>query len=306
MTEETQATETTSEQTTTNGTPSPETEAATAEVEAKTNGATEPVLSEDGAAEERPVDWRNAVPEEYRKQADRFASLGDVFKSMRETRKAIDNSVQLPTEKSTEEEVAKFRKKAGIPEKVEDYNIEQPEWASEENFVDFMGKAHALHLTPGQVQAVIEWEGERQAKEDEAYTAEINRVREAGTAALKKEWGADYDANLQIAHRAAMHFMGEKDAEELLTTELKGGGVLGDHPAFLKAWVPVGRAISESVGFHVRVGDREDLEAEKTEIEKLILEESQALVKDSAKQAKISAYFKKAYPSTAPADGRAG
>lgn len=306
MAEEQTATETTSIETT--GTQSDETkveETKTVETtEAKTNGdATEDKTTE--TVEEAPaVDWRKAFSEKYKTQVDRFVSPDALIEGYRETRKALDASVQLPTDKSTEEEIAKFRKKAGIPEKAEDYKIEKPEWATDENFADFIGKAHSINMTEAQIQTTLEANAAYLAAAEEAEVNELKRHREAGTAALKKEMGKDFEANVQIAHRAAVHFMGTEGGD-LLAMKLEDGGLLGDHPLFIKSWASIGRATSESAGLHMPfASSEEELEREWEDIEKLMIIEGKSLTKNAENQAKIKAWFDKKH-GHAPADGRA-
>lgn len=306
MAEEQTATETTSTETT--GTQSDETkgeETGTTEtVETKTNGDATETKTTEPVKEEPAVDWRKALSEKYVKEADRFSSLDELMESRRETRKALDASVQLPTDKSTEEEIAKFRKKAGIPEKAEDYKIEKPEWATDENFADYLSKAHATNQTPQQIAVNLEANAAYLAAAEEAEINELKRHREAGTAALKKEMGKDYEPNMQIAHRAAKHFMGT-DSDDLLTMKLEDGGLLGDHPIFIKSWSKIGRATSESAGLHMPfASSEEELEREWEDIEKLMIEEGKSLNKNAENQKRIKAWFDKKH-GHAPADGRA-
>ncbi len=59
--------------------------------------------------------------------------------------------------------------------------------------------------------------------------------------AVQKEWGADYQANLQIAQRGIARFV-SNDMKALLDET-----GLGNHPEFLKAFLGIGKMIQEDM-----------------------------------------------------------
>ena len=123
-----------------------------------------------------------------------------------------DGYVALPTEKSTPEEVSAFYGKLGRPETAEQYKLAVPD-----GYDDSFPKAMApimfsAGITQEQASKLAEgWNGFIAAKQTELENAyEAAQEKEMGE--LRKEWGADYDKNEEIARQAARKY-GLGDAE---------------------------------------------------------------------------------------------
>ena len=219
------------------------TPAATTTTAATTETATETATPAD------PGDWRASIADDkVRKLADRYTSPAELAKALAEANSEMSKRIKLPGEGASEEEVAKYRKSIGVPEKSEAYVINRPEHVAEDIFksdaaqATFNGlraAAHQHNLSQTQLDGLTNWyfghEAEllqNVAKADEQHMA-------SAEAALRKEWGKDYDLNLAYANEALGRFAGIHDME------LKGGTLLRNHPAFVKTMAEFGRATGE-------------------------------------------------------------
>ncbi|MGI9491378.1 MAG: hypothetical protein ACR2QF_03025 [Geminicoccaceae bacterium] len=247
----------------------PATEAPeTPKPEAKpTNGDATPAAADEAPAgpEAGLPSWRDGIPDDLKKSAEQFTSPTALLKSYAQLRNQFNKSLQPLPEKPTDEQVAAFRKKQGIPEAADGYGIEAPDWFDDqgkENLTDFLTKAHESNMTPAQVkQAVDAYAGYEQARA-EKIIADINADTEANVKVLKDEWGVDFDANVAVAARAVAHFGGQELGEDLNALKLDGGGMLASNPAFIKLMAEVGRAASEPTGVHVPLVSNEQTKKE--------------------------------------------
>src|SRR3546814_2085387 len=73
--------------------------------------------------------------------------------------------------------------------------------------------------------------------------AAAERRAEAETS-LRREWGGDHERNLTFAQRAVRSF-GDDTFVDFLESQEVEGVKLGDHPAFVRAFAAIGRAMGE-------------------------------------------------------------
>jgi hypothetical protein len=95
-------------------------------------------------------------------------------------------------------------------------------------------------------------------------------AREANEAALRKEWGADFDANKTLASRAVQAFGEVKshpEVIELFEKTIVNGQKLGDHPVMMRIFGNIGRRMGEGefIGA-VGADQRSSLQSELNEI----------------------------------------
>lgn len=198
-----------------------------------------------------PVDWREGIADpELKKFAENMASPTDAVKAAREMRQQLSTRVKLPGKDAKPEEHAAFAKAVGAGEKVEEYVSAFPKGEGEPNDTDklvqskvaeVLHKHHVplaataeLHSVVAEVAKNIEAEQERVAL----------KGREEADAALRKEWGADYDGNVALASRAAKAFGGDEFLRWASETVINGVK-LGDHPGFVKTFGTIGRRMGE-------------------------------------------------------------
>jgi len=81
----------------------------------------------------------------------------------------------------------------------------------------------------------------REAAEEKAFTQFMADTAKANEAAIKKEWGNDYTANLAIAQRGIARFLSNDGKAKLDRVGL------GNDPEFMKAFYQAGKMIQEDV-----------------------------------------------------------
>jgi hypothetical protein len=239
-------------------TPAPEAGAA-----ATPEGSTTPATAPEAAAtpETTPTtdagEWRASIADDkVRKLADRYTSPAELAKALSEANSEISKRVKVPGEGASEEEVAKYRKSIGVPDKADAYEVARPEHIAEDMFKSeavqgvFNGlkaAAHQHNLSQTQLDGLTKWYFAHEAETMQAVTKADEQHMAAAEASLRKEWGKDYDLNLAYANEALGRFGGIHDME------LKGGTLLRNHPAFVKTMAEFGRATGEGqpqLGLH--------------------------------------------------------
>lgn len=172
-----------------------------------------------------------------------IGSVSDLAKAYVETKRLVGTKLEAPTDKSTPEQVAAWRKTVGAPEKPEGYLGEKgsirPEAIPESmwdkgNEKALLDVAHKHHLSPAALQDILgvyasQVEGSVQSlgENEAAYV-------QAQMGELKKSWGSEFEANLSLASRVAQTV-----------------GLSKDHPIFTSAEVvqafgKLGKMFSES------------------------------------------------------------
>lgn len=203
-----------------------------------------------------PVEWTSHIPQDM--AAEKFwepikgKPLADVLKGYGEAQKMIGGSVRLPSEKDKPEDRAKklndIYGKLGRPDSADKYQIKTPQLpegvALQEPVVKgFLAKAHAANMTPEQVQASIDF----YADYVQGGVKALGEQRQAGEAALKEEWGANYQQNLSLAHRGlatlAEKVLGSEQGKALLN-DLDASGV-GNNPKLVKLFAALGGEMKE-------------------------------------------------------------
>lgn len=134
--------------------------------------------------------------------------IGSLAKAYADTKKMVGGMIKFPGEDATEEEIAAFRGKLGIPATIEDYNIEPPMLNEEEAvfskesvgaFVEF---GHQKGLSNAHVQEVINFQAEVIKADHDA----INKMAQEGMEALKKEYGDKYPEKKAGAEKMFAHY----------------------------------------------------------------------------------------------------
>lgn len=199
--------------------------------------------------------WAKAagIPESYE---SKYTSPHAAIRAMEQAQKLVGaNKVALPGPNATPEERSAFYKAIGRPDKPEEYGLKMPEklgdkpfpkeaW-SDERAGAFSKLALEIGLTKEQANRLSEF-GLTNAVADmasvqQARAAEKNAYIEKGTAALKSEWGAEFDANLALAEKGAA-------AAGLKKEDFANDPALANNPAFIKAMVAVAKMTGEQPG----------------------------------------------------------
>jgi hypothetical protein len=215
---------------------------------------------EDGSFHEG---WLEKLPEDLRGNASLrvLGSLPDLAKSYVETKKLMGAKLEMPGEKATPEQLANWRRTVGAPEKPEGYLGEakslRPEIVPEqywdaEGEKKFLALAHKHHLPPAAVKEILGFYGDSIATSLGASKEQEGTVLRTEGAKLHQTWGRDYEANLQMASRAA-HTVGLDPKTHPIFTSAE----------VVQAFAKIGRLISEdrlvkgeASGINGSAGDR--------------------------------------------------
>jgi len=121
--------------------------------------------------------------------------------------KKVEGTI-VPNEGSTEAEIAEYRQAIGVPESPTAYDI-QPEnmpegleWNDEVGGF-WQGKFHELGIPQAQAQEIAQaysdFTGQQLEQARTVLDAQSTAETQAAQAAVQKEWGADYEKNMQSA-----------------------------------------------------------------------------------------------------------
>lgn len=151
------------------------------------------------------------------------------------------NKVTLPGENAPQEDIDAFYSKLGRPAKPEDYQLTVPDSLKEvlggdQAFAQFKGEAFKHGLNAKQVEGLGKWYFGVQEQAIAKVQADQQAVVTAATDALKKDWGTNFDTNVQVAKRGAIAVGGE---------ELVNDTVLANNPGFIRAMFKVGQMLGE-------------------------------------------------------------
>src|SRR5690242_15918745 len=122
-----------------------------------------------------------------------------------------DQVLRLPGEKATPEELKAFRSKLGVPETPDAYKVDDT--LKDDPIVGkFRTKAHELGVPAPQFEQLVSWFTGESAALREAQEAKWDQQADADLAALKSEWGNDYDKNVALA-KNVRRTMGNNEQE---------------------------------------------------------------------------------------------
>lgn len=203
---------------------------------------------------ERPA-WMSSLPDAY-KESETFSQFKEPSQAWERFDKLLEaegRSVAIPGETATDEERAAFYNKLGRPEKIEGYELKKPEKLPEgvpyspEMITAFSNLAFEAGLSKAQAVKVHDWYYQSVVKGAEMQAKDDDKELSDSINSLKNEWKGDtYKTNEEIAIRGFKTFSKDiKDAELLLETAKVGSVKLGNHPAFLKLFHAIGKAIMD-------------------------------------------------------------
>lgn len=151
-------------------------------------------------------DWKGLLADEYKPviEAKGFKDVNDLMGSYTSLEKMLGTKTVKVPETDAPEEWEKVWNKLGRPEAPEKYSVEG------ENLEDFKKAAHQVGLTDKQAKGLYDWfkgltEQQQSSvmEQQKAQEAEMAAKVEAEINELKREWGAAFDENLNIAKRGA-------------------------------------------------------------------------------------------------------
>lgn len=158
------------------------------------------VTRTDGIDAPVPTDWRASLPLEL--QADpslaKYKSVEDALRGAVHAQRLIGKATEYPKGDAKPEDVAEYRRRAGVPESVDKYGVTLPQAPQGKQWdqgmvSSFLGAMHAAHARPEVVQAALDQFVTYMAKETDreraASAAESVADRAAAVKALEAVWG---------------------------------------------------------------------------------------------------------------------
>ncbi|MDF7631453.1 hypothetical protein PUG46_19565 [Erwiniaceae bacterium L1_55_4] len=130
--------------------------------------------------------------------------------------------------------------KLGRPETAEGYELPVPEGDNGEFAGAASGKMHELGLSKSQAQGIAEWYNTKQSQMLEQFNQQREQQATENIAAIRKEWGNNFDANVAVANKAISAYLAPEAIQALRDSGL------GSNPHFVKAFHKIGQSLSEA------------------------------------------------------------
>jgi len=193
-------------------------------------------------------DWQSFVDEDIREDASLrdLGTINDLAKRVIHSQKLIGaDKVVIPAADAPEEDKSAFFKALGRPDTPDAYELpteNMPEgFAPADGRVDFMRtEAHRLGISAQQFAGLVRADANFMKKAGEDHATASAQTHEESVLAMKKEMGAAYDQNVQIAKGTIERFADGDTAFLEFLNESK----LGDDPRMVNMFVRIGKMIS--------------------------------------------------------------
>ncbi|MGE0094529.1 MAG: hypothetical protein AB7M05_16050 [Alphaproteobacteria bacterium] len=206
----------------------------------------------ESAAAPRSDDWTGTLAPELKALAAHKGWRGpeDALRSYAHLERAFGaDKVALPGKDAGQADWDALYARLGRPAAPEQYDVAgvtRPEgmpWNAEGERA-MLREMHAAGLSNRQARHLLSKYAAMQGGAwSEASAQGARRVEEA-RAALRRDWGAAFDAKSDLANRAFRLAFGD-GIEEARQLRLADGGFLGDHPALVRAFARLGESLAE-------------------------------------------------------------
>ena len=193
-----------------------------AEQSSAEQGSEQSFVNNEGAFSEN---WADRFDEGDRATLSRYKNVDDLAKSLVSTKKKFgknpDTLIEVPSDTSSDETKAAWRKANNVPESVEEYAYEySDELAAKLGPMDDKKMADIkefafkeLELTPSKFQKMMDFYHTTTASDLDAFdvsnSEKIAEDAETSKAELKKEWLGDYDNRVLRANAVLRKYGGE-------------------------------------------------------------------------------------------------
>jgi len=194
------------------------------------------VADDQSTSDEKPA-WMAQLPGDLKdsESLTKFKNLGDLGKAYSELEGKLGSSLSIPGEEASDEERSEFYSKLGRPETPDGYNVKFPQSFSEESVKGYKDAAFGLGLNSSQLGGVVKAMSLQAIEGLEYLQNQQTSARDSGEAALKKEWGDDYEDNFKIVSRTLTRYGGDD-----LVKKFSAAG-LGNDPDVAKFLHQVGK-----------------------------------------------------------------
>ncbi len=213
-------------------------------------------MSEAAQAAETAVpatqDWTGAFEPELKTLAAHKGWRGpeDALRSYAHLERAFGaDKVALPGKDAEPAEWDALYARLGRPAAPEQYDVAgvaRPEgmpWNAEGEHA-MLREMHAAGLSNRQAKHLLSKYAEMQGGAWQTAASHGARRVEEARSALRRDWGAAYDAKSDLANRAFRMAFGD-GIEEARQLRLADGSFLGDHPALVRAFARLGESLAE-------------------------------------------------------------
>jgi len=212
---------------------------------------TEPDAGDD--AVDAPMDetWYGKFKDEKLKEhAARFTSPEEAIKANLNARSKLSKAIVIPGKDASEEEIADYRKKLGVPDKPDAYVFEgvtgNPEATADQKAAmeKWSGMFHKFNIPAEAAKSMVsEFSSEIKAAVESQKAADVEFAKRS-EAELREEWKGDYDRNIKFANRAVRELMGDR-YENAKKIEMRDGRFVMDHPEMVRVFAQIGREMGE-------------------------------------------------------------
>ncbi|WP_234843748.1 hypothetical protein [Sinorhizobium meliloti] len=212
-------------------------------------GATDTVAAPAGDGELQAFREKLAGGDEaILKQLGRYKSIDAISRGFREAYNTAKNGgpkLSALSEKSTPEEVKAYREAMGIPEDPTAYPGDfregyQATEADKAILGDFKAAMHARNVPPAAASAALEWYQDFATAQQQELDGNLAKVAKETQAALRNEWGGEYDGNIGAAQQLMTTHLGKEGFEGMMGLRLMDGSRLQDNIAFVKMMAQLG------------------------------------------------------------------
>lgn len=158
----------------------------------------------------QPVDKPEWLPEKFwREDKADVESLAKSYQGLEQLLGKKANSVPVPNEKSTPEEVAAYRRAIGVPESPEGYKLKPEQLPDGVTWDENVAKraaelAHKHNIPAAAMSELMKFDMERAALMNQAAASMIDEQLQQGRAELERVWGDKMPEKIELARRAAV------------------------------------------------------------------------------------------------------
>ncbi len=196
--------------------------------------------TETASSQEETGAWWESLPDDLKSEptVQRYKSTEDAIRGLVNANKLIGKKrIAMPTPDAPKEEWDEFYMAIGRPESPDGYKI-NIEDSDEDILNEFKRLAHEKGFTQQQIEGIEEfWEGFRQ-KTAEKIEQQIEQLKETALAELQKEWGNNFDSELETAKKA-VETLCDDEQKQLLNAGL------GNDPRVIRLFNRIGKMLGE-------------------------------------------------------------
>jgi len=158
----------------------------------------------------QPVEKPEWLPEKFwRDDKADMEALAKSYQGLEQLLGKKANAIVPPSEKSTPEEVAAYRKAIGLPDSPEGYKLKPEQLPEGVTWDEGVAKraaelAHKHNVPASAMQEFMKFDMERAAMMQQAAAGMIDAQLEAGREELQRVYGDKFNEKIELARRAAV------------------------------------------------------------------------------------------------------